>query len=393
MSWRIWLPSGVMMLCSLLAYIDRQTLAVLSPTILHDTGLNAEAYSQAIAAFSFAYMIANPIWGSLLDYVGLRAGMFAGVIIWTVASVSHAGMAGFWGFAAARTVLGIGEGATFPGGFRTAMDSLPPDKQSRGMALSYSGASLGALLTPLIVTPIAVWWGWRSAFWITGALGAAWLVMWWAVARPPFLPATPRKSLKLAWPDFRERRVWTMVASFGLGGFGLGVILNLSPLYLSKVVGLTQSDLGKILWIPAVGYEAGYFFWGWINDRFIGDDERRPAKLFLLLTALALPEALIPFTRSVPLLLALFFYTMFIADGFIVTSLRVGARAYPPAQTAMVGGIGSGAWSAVLALLLPVYGRWFDLERYTAVFVTMAFVPALGTLIWLGLRRGKYATG
>ena len=72
--WRMWVPPGVMMLSTLLAYIDRQTLAVLSPTILSDTGLSAGAYGEALTYFSIASMIANPLWGSLLDYVGLRAG-------------------------------------------------------------------------------------------------------------------------------------------------------------------------------------------------------------------------------------------------------------------------------------------------------------------------------
>src|SRR5579872_1767303 len=100
--WRMWVPVVVMLTCSLLSYIDRQALAVISPMILKDTGLSAESYADAISVFSIVYMIANPLWGSLLDYVGLRAGMLAAVGIWTIASVSHAWVAGFLGFAAAR---------------------------------------------------------------------------------------------------------------------------------------------------------------------------------------------------------------------------------------------------------------------------------------------------
>src|ERR1700683_436737 len=111
--WRMWVPSTVLMLSSLLSYVDRQVLAVLSPTILHDTGLSFAAYTDAPPAFSIAYMIANPLWGSILDYVGLRTGMLMAVAIWTVASVSHAWVAGFIRFVVARTVVGLGVGATF----------------------------------------------------------------------------------------------------------------------------------------------------------------------------------------------------------------------------------------------------------------------------------------
>jgi signal transduction histidine kinase len=76
---------------------------------------------------------------------------------------------------------------------------------------------------------------------------------------------------------------------------------------------------------------------------------------------------------------------MFIAVGFITLSLHVAARAYPKDQTGMVAGIGSGAWGAVLALLLLVYGRWFDRRWYEAAFVSASLVPVLGTAMWLWL--------
>src|SRR6516164_4293205 len=175
----MWVASGVIMLCSWLSYVDRQVLAVLSPMILRDTRLSVEAYAEAVSAFSFAYMIANPVWGSILDRIGLRIGMLIAVGVWTAASVSHAWVGGLVGFAMAQAVLGFGEGATFPGGLRTAADSLPPSKQSRGMGISYSGASVGAIVAPLIVTPVAIRYGWRSAFVVTGMVGIAWLTLWW----------------------------------------------------------------------------------------------------------------------------------------------------------------------------------------------------------------------
>ena len=48
------------------------------------------------------------------------------------------------------------------------------------MALTFSGGSAGAILTPIIMTPVAQAWGWRAAFWFTGLLGALW-VLWWLV--------------------------------------------------------------------------------------------------------------------------------------------------------------------------------------------------------------------
>src|SRR3954447_20499214 len=172
-NWRgsVWPPTVSMMFVSLISYIDRNTLALLAPTILKDTGLTGEQYGFIISAFSVAYMVGNPVWGLILDRVGLRRGMLAAVSIWTVASASHALAGGLFSFGAARALLGFGEGATFPGGLRTATHTLPAWQRSRGIAIAYSGGSLGALITPLIITPIAQWFGWRKAFWFTGLIG------------------------------------------------------------------------------------------------------------------------------------------------------------------------------------------------------------------------------
>jgi ACS family hexuronate transporter-like MFS transporter len=374
-----------MMLCSWLSYVDRQILAVLSPMILRDTGLTAQTYGEVVSAFSIAYMIANPLWGSILDYVGLRAGMLVAVAVWTVASTSHAWMAGFAGFAAARALLGLGEGATFPGGLRASIDSLPPDRQSRGLAISYSGGSLGAILAPIVVVPIALRFGWRAAFLFSGTLGVAWLAMWTGVARPPYLPRLERKPRRMEWPNPFERRFWALVTSYALGAIAIGPVLYFSPLYLNRVMHFSEGDLGKVLWIPPLGWELGYFFWGWAADHFANVE--RPVWMFVLLAVCAVPVAAIPYTASSPAVLALFFWSMFITGGFQMLALRTGARAYPRERTALVGGTASGAWSAVAAVVLPPLGRWFDQQRFAAIFWFVGLMPLVGVALWLWLSR------
>lgn len=386
--WRIWVASVAMMLCSWLSYVDRQILAVLSPMILRDTGLSAQSYGEVVSAFSIAYMIGNPLWGSILDYVGMRAGMLVAVAIWTIASTSHAWTTGFLGFAAARALLGLGEGATFPGGLRAAMDSLPPDRHSRGIAISYSGGSLGAILAPLVVVPIAVRFGWRAAFLFSGALGIAWLVVWRVVARPPYLSSPERKPRRMEWPNPFERRFWALVTSYALGAIAIGPVLYFSPLYLTRVLHFSEAGLGKVLWIPPFGWELGYFFWGWASDRF-APNQARPVGIFLLLAICCFPIAAVPWVTTPAAALTLFFWSMFITGGFQMVALRTGARTYPREKTALAGGTASGAWSAVAAVLLPILGRWFDQQRFAEIFWLIAVTPLVGTLLWLWLSAGR----
>ena len=87
LDWRVWVPCLGMALCSWLAFVDRQVFAILGPTILQDTGLSAGDFANASSFFFLAYMIANPLWGSILDFVGLRVGMLLAVALWSVASM------------------------------------------------------------------------------------------------------------------------------------------------------------------------------------------------------------------------------------------------------------------------------------------------------------------
>ena len=82
--WQMWVPCLGMALCSWLSFVDRQVLAILSPTILTDTGLTAQNFTDAASFFFLTYTLGNPVWGSVLDLVGLRVGMLLAVGVWTL---------------------------------------------------------------------------------------------------------------------------------------------------------------------------------------------------------------------------------------------------------------------------------------------------------------------
>jgi ACS family hexuronate transporter-like MFS transporter len=388
-----------MMLVSLISYIDRNTLALLAPTILKETGLTAEQYGYVISAFSVAYMIGNPLWGRLLDRIGLRGGMTAAVAFWTLASVSHAFAGGFTSFAVARTALGLGEGATFPGGLRAALQTLPANLRSRGVAVAYSGGSLGAIVTPLIVTPIAALYGWRSAFWFTGLVGVLWLMLWAVVSRRPDL-RQPRKQI--AVPEqpvlpavqgmrlsFRDPRIWSFMAAYALGGLPLAFVLYGASIYLNRALGATQAEIGAVLWIPPLGWEVGYFFWGWLADRAVlrGQRMRGYLQLMSIATLLGLPLAATPFIPSFPVVMFELFFAMFIAASFVIVTVSYATYVYSSDHAGVIAGLGAGSWSAVVALAMPVFGHLFDERRWDTAFLLAALFPVAGFAIWWAINR------
>ncbi len=390
--WRMWVPCLGMAFCSWLAFVDRQVWSALSPTILKETGLTAGQFADASSLFFLAYMFANPVWGSTLDYVGLRVGMLLAVALWTTASISHAWMTTFAGFALARAVLGLGEGATFPGGLRTAVESLPVHLRARGIATSFSGGTIGAIVTPLIAGPIAVAYGWQAAFYLTGGLGVIWLVLWASIARPPFLPRRAARTGKMAIPNPFERRVWALVFSYALPALSPGPILTILPVYLNRGLGITQAQITQVFWIPPLAWGIGYFFFGWAADKFAANN-RRPIGFFLLLTAGSLVLALTTLTQSLTMTIALMSWSCFIGGGFQMLALKVGSYAFPREQAAMMSGIASGAWAFVNFFFLRLIGGqgmgWMDAGRWDLIFWIIAAMPATGIAVWLVLSRNE----
>jgi MFS transporter, ACS family, hexuronate transporter len=388
-----WVPTVSMLLVSLISYIDRNTLALLAPTILRETGLSAQAYGWIISAFSVAYMIGNPVWGRILDRVGTRRGMTAAVGLWSLASAAHAFTGGFWGLASARAVLGFGEGATFPGGLRTAVLTLPAEKRSRGTAVSYSGGSLGAVITPLIVTPIALRFGWRGAFWFTGLIGALWLL----VGRPVLpearavtrIEAEPARS-----PEWLDARVWAFIALYALGCLPIGFVIYSAALYLGAALGKTQGEIGHLLWIPPLGWEIGYFFWGWVTDRYAEHGASRVG-LRRVLTAMALltlPLVATHAVRSAPGALALMFLAMFAGGGFIIASMAYATSVFPARDAGLIAGIGAGAYSAAVAVAMPMFGALLDARGYHTAFAVAGLAPVAGVALWWVLSRAGLAS-
>jgi ACS family hexuronate transporter-like MFS transporter len=387
-----WIPALAMLLVSLISYVDRSTLAILAPAILKETGLSVEQYGWIISAFSIAYMLSNPVWGWILDRAGLRRGMSAAVAFWTVASVAHAFAGGFWSFGIARAALGFGEGATFPGGLRTVVQTLGPDQRGRGLAVAYSGGSLGALVTPLIVTPIYLWWGWRAAFWFTGLIGAGWLLVWAIVSRRPDVAQLPRPTGagKGSRPSPRDPALWAFMAAYALGALPLGFVLYSASLYLAGPLHRSQEFIGKVLWIPPLGWEVGYFVWGSLSDRSQRHGGPRIPALGRMLAAccaLSLVFGAVPWLSNVGAVLAAMFLAMFVSAGFVVLSVAYATHVYGSDHAGLIAGAGAGSWSLLVAITMPMAGRLFDQHRYSEAFWVATAVPVFGFLAWRMLER------
>jgi ACS family hexuronate transporter-like MFS transporter len=402
----LWTPCVAMLLLSFISLMDRSILGILSPVMLRALHLSASQYGAAILVFSICYMVANPVWGLLMDRVGLFVAIALAVALWSLASGAHALVGGFLGLCIARGVLGFGEGATFPAGLKTVTETLPPEQRSFGLGLAYSGGSLGALLTPIVIVPLAQHWGWRSTFVLSALVGFAWIGGWLLLyalglyrmgpetiaVQPASAPAV-RAGPRSKW----NRDLFAMAAIYGLGAAPLAFGLYSAPLYLTRVLHLPQGVLGHWLWIPPAGWEVGYLFWGRVADHrrrkalAAGRAPISPLGLFAGFAAGSAALCAIPYVAGLPyavaITMAIFFAVMFLSGGYVVIALAHGATTQPAENTGFLAGFSISGWSLATGVLMWVVGRMFDRAQYTQTFWLVAALPVAGVLLWRVLRE------
>jgi ACS family hexuronate transporter-like MFS transporter len=391
---RVWAPCVSMLLLSLLSYADRSVLAILSPTILGDLHMTATQYGYAVSAFSVCYMLANPVWGFWIDRRGVWVTVLAAVALWSAASGAHAFMTGLLGMCVARGVLGFGEGATFPAGLATVTETLPSEKRSFGLGLAYSGGSLGAALAPLLITPIALRYGWRPTFGLTAAMGLVWVLLWVALrVSGGYRSGAPLRTEHTSHAGRWNRSLFATAGLYGLGAAPLAFGLYAAPLYLSRVLHVGQGSLGHLLWIPPAGWEAGYLFWGRVADRRRARGAGRPAGLFAAFAAAGFVVTFAPLAAGMvhPVMatMTIFFVEMFIAGGFVVLSLSDGLEAQRKQDAGFLAGFAISSWALVTGVLTPVLGHFFDLHEYVRGFWLIAALPVVGVVCWWALRSAS----
>jgi len=260
----------------------------------------------------------------------------------------------------------------------------------RGIGITASGASLGALLTPIIMTPVAAAWGWRAAFWFTGAVGVLWLALWSLVSRRRDLARPTAFVESSTRPRWNDAQLWAFIGAYALGCSPVAYVFYVAPVYMSAALHKSQLQIGHVLWIPPLGWEIGFFFWGWVTDRLAGGVASLPAlrRQFLVLMLLSLPLAAVPHIGSFRITIAMLSLAMFVTAGFPIGALAYATRHYSTAHSGFITGVGSGSWSAVVALFMPVVGRLFDLHRYNAAFALATLLPVAGYVVWRTLHCG-----
>jgi len=382
-------------------YISRQTFSVLAPLISAQYHLTHTDLAKILGAFQISYAVTWLLGGIFLDAVGTRLGLALAVVFWSVVNILTGFASSVFGFASFRFLLGIGEGFNWPGASKTVAEWFPSQERSLAVAIFDSGSSVGGAVAAMAIPLIALAFGWRSAFVISGLLGFAWLLVWLRVYYPldrhprvtpeevahirsgqevPALSAErgPRRWLQLA----RDRNVWGIVVGRALTDPIWWFYVFWLPQYLSDARGFSLKRIALFAWMPFIAADIGNFTGGLISGYCI----RRGVSVVKARTWVCAISCL-PILAGIP---AAGVHSVYAAMGLICLALwgyaswstmglTLPSDLFPQDVVATVTGLSGLAAGLVGAVFTMAVGILVDRFSYAPAFVVAGSMPLFAT--------------
>ena len=290
-----WYILGLISLMYLITYLDRVNISTAAPVISKEFGFDKITMGVIFSAFAWSYAMFQVPGGWLGDRFGARNVLTLIVTYWSAMTAATAAATGATSFVVFRFLFGLGEAGAFPVATRAMQLWFPRHERGFVQGITHSASRLGAAIAPPIVVLIMTTLGWRSVFYICGAVGIIWSVIWYfayrnlpeehaivnegelahirgtdetgSVNRPNIAkrPSVPWGTL------LRSPNMWAIMCAYFTYVYCLWIFLTWLPSYLVEFRHFTLLKVGLLaslpLWAGVVGDTVGGLATDWLLAR------------------------------------------------------------------------------------------------------------------------------
>jgi len=405
-----WFIAGLLLVVTLINYVDRMAISVLVKNILGDFHLNENDYGQILALFMIGYAVMYAGSGYIVDRWGTRVGMTFFVSFWSVCQILHGLTVGKWSFAACRFGLGLAEPGSFPAATKAVSEWFPARQRAIGVGIFNTGSVIGAAVASPLAAFVALRFGWRMAFVFTGMLGFIWLIAWLVFYQ------SPQRNRWLGREEKAELISEGVIAETSADeapvakrtGNWIGVLMSRPgfmlilarfltdpviyfvmfwlPAYLEKERHFDLKMIGEYTWIPWTIGGMGYVFGGWLSGRMMraGRKTGRSRKMAMTVGAALLPSAILaPLVPSAALVIAAMSVVVLGHAIWVTNLMTLPTDLFPSYKVATAAGL-SGMGGAIGSAL----ANWFTGSvvthfSYAPIFICAGLLhPIAMLLLW-----------
>ena len=286
-----WVPIlALVAVGTMINYLDRTVLGIAAPFLTKDLALSAAQMGMVFSAFSWSYAALQIPGGIFLDRFGTRLTYFIAVVCWSVFTGMMGVVRSLNALILTRIGVGVFEAPCFPANSRILATWFPQHERARANGIYSFGqyVGLGFLSVPLFW--VTQRFGWRGLFFLVGALGVAFGLLWWALYRNPGESDTVSRA-ELDYIEaggggeyrgeplrFKRSHIWALlrhrqVVGASLGQFGGNstqvFFVTWFPTYLVTARGMTFIQAGLMTSLPYIGASIGVLAGGLLSDTLL----------------------------------------------------------------------------------------------------------------------------
>ena len=272
----IWLVVALLWPVALLNYLDRQMLASMKFSVMHDIaniGLEAN-WGRMLGQFKWVYAFLSPVGGYLADRFSRRYTICGSLFVWSAVTWWTGHVTTYEGLLWTRTVMGISEAFYIPAALALITDYHRHGTRSRAVGIHqtaiYCGIIVGGFSGYVADAPSL---GWRWGFDVTGLVGILYAVPLLFLLRdaPKAGIESIKPSLRVAAKELLTNGAFILlVLYFTLPALAVWVVKDWMPAILKEkfLIGQGKAGVSATLYVNIASL-AGAFLGGWLADRWM----------------------------------------------------------------------------------------------------------------------------
>lgn len=386
-----WALLFMLVMASVLFFIDRQSLAILKSTISTDLGMSNQKYSLLIMAYLMPYTAGYLFSGQIIDRWGTRRCAVLFLVGMSTATVGCGWARNFHQLLIAQVILGLSESGVVPSIMVMTTRCYPAERRGFVLTMFQALQSVGPIMTPPLVATLTLAHGWRTSFLVPGILSFV-LALVWFFSDQSSVPATSVAKSKRNVPGLGSLKL--VFSTPSLRGVLLVRIITdpawffliyWQAAFLQERAGWTLAELGQWTWLPPAVAAVVNIYIGLWSDRKLRCSGHAPTARQAALQRLALLSpcfAIAPFAVGNKFVVLALLVLCYVMANVWLTMVNVLVTEVAPAGTVATA---FGALSALGGLSSMVFnylaGPLVDNLGYGIVFVLSACLYPIGVLI------------
>jgi sugar phosphate permease len=262
--------------------------------ISKDLQLSSSQTGIVLSSFFAGYALMQIPGGWLADRFGFRKIIIIAVFAWSVFTIMSGMAWSFMSLILIRFLFGLGEGSFFPSASKGIASWFPQNERSRAMSFMLTSGTIMGVITPIIGTQSMQSVGWRMIFYIAGAIGIIFVLLYVFFLKErkgSTVGITENPSTKSKAPlreVLKTPIIWNLfIAYFAIYAVQWGLMAWM-PTYLVEARNLDLTSVGYISAIPAFAGIIAMLGSGYILDKLPEGKDKVIAAIFAVLTAVFL---------------------------------------------------------------------------------------------------------